>query len=239
MNPSCQDVRDRLLESDSSASDDASLSAHLATCSECAEFARRARQIRVSLSQLPRVEAPRELDGLVVAATQTGFQQERAVAALSSLARLPAPEELPAKLDRRALEEPTVRPRAPAVLDRLVDEDLRDASAAMARRFAGRLDRRRAPPALRERVEESAFSVLRTETNRRNVVGAAALVLLLASGGWWLRRHAAPAESADFGFEVRYEAGFGGLDPMARNLLGGLSGGAVDVAPRNERGEPR
>ena len=235
MNPICQDTRDRLLESESSASDDASLSAHLAACGECAEFARRARQIRAGLSQVSRVAAPRELDGLVVAATQPGSRQERAVAALSSLARLPAPAELVG----RALEAPTVRPRAPAVLDRLVDEDLRDASAAMARRFAGRLDRRRAPPVLLERLQQSAFSVLRTDTTRRNVLAAAAVVLLLASGGWWLSRHAAPAESPDFGFEVRYEAGFGGLHPMARNLLGGLSGGAVDVAPRRERSAPK
>jgi len=94
MNPICQDTRDRLLESESSASDDASLSAHLAACGECAEFARRARQIRASLSQVSRVAAPRELDGLVVAATQPGSRQERAVGALSSLARLPAPAEL-------------------------------------------------------------------------------------------------------------------------------------------------
>jgi hypothetical protein len=92
---------------------------------------------------------------------------------------------------------------------------------------------------LLERLQESAFSVLRTDTTRRNVLAAAAVVLLLASGGWWLSRHAAPAESPDFGFEVRYEAGFGGLNPMARNLLGGLSGGAMDVAPRRERSAPK
>ncbi len=120
------------------------------------------------------------------------------------------------------------------MLDRLVDEDLRDTSAALARRFAGRLDRRRAPPILRERLQQSPFSVLRTDWKPRSLVAAAALVLLLTSGGWWLRRHAAPTETPDFGFELRYESGFGALDPMARSLLGGLSGGAVDVAARSE-----
>jgi hypothetical protein len=193
-----------------------------------------------------RLEAPRELDGLAVAVLQAGCRQDRAVAALRGLARLPVPSELPkfpaltnlpenADDPESSIEELTRGARAPAVLDRLVEEDLRDSTAALVRRFAGRLERRRAPQALRERLGRSAHSALRPTAIRRNLLAAAALVLLLAGGGMWLHRRSARAELSDLGFEVRYETDLDAMDPMARALLGGLSGGVVDLGPRGER----
>jgi hypothetical protein len=221
-------VRDRLLESRGSVStaNEGEL-AHLDACAECAGFARRVGQISSSFSKLARLAPPRELDGLTVGAMQAGRRQERAVVALRGLARLPVPPELVG----RALEDPARVVRAPAVLERLVDEDLRNSSGALARRFAGRLERRRAPQALRDRLQRSALSVLRPSAVRRNVLTAAALALLLVGAGLWLRRRSAANEISELGFEIRYESGFEGLDPMARSLLGGLSGGIVDLGP--------
>jgi hypothetical protein len=121
------------------------------------------------------------------------------------------------------------------VLDRLVEEDLRDSTAALVRRFASRLERRRAPRALRERLGRSVHSALRPTATRRNLLAAAALVLLLAGGGMWFHRRSARAEVPDLGFEVRYETDLGAMDPLARALVGGLSGGVVDLGPRGER----
>src|SRR5262249_5459315 len=194
----CRDARDRLLESRGSLSGaDAALLAHLDACAECAAFARRAAQVALSLSRLERLAAPPELDGLTVGALQAGRREERAVAALRGLARLPAPPELVG----RALDDPTHVLRAPAVLARRVDEDLRSSSGALARRFAGRLERQRAPRALRERLQRSALTLLRPTAARRSLVAAAALVVLLVAGGLWYERRAAKPKAEDFGFE--------------------------------------
>lgn len=226
MNPTCQDVRDRLLESRGSVSvTDTGELEHLDACAECTGFARRVGQISSSLSKLARLAPPLELDGLTVGALQAGRRQERAVCALRGLARLSVPPELVG----RALEEPTRVARAPAVLDRLVDEDLRDSTGALARRFAGKLERRRAPQALRDRVQQSALSVLRPSAARRNFVAVAALAIVLVGAGLWLRRRSPATELSQLGFEIRYESGLDGMDPMARSLLGGLSGGIVDL----------
>ena len=238
MTPTCQDVRDRLLESRGSVSTaDAGLLEHLDVCAECAGFARRVGRISSSFSSLARIAPPRELDGLIVGALQAGRRQERAVTALRGLARLPVPPELVG----RALEGPTRVARAPAVLERLVDEDLRNSTGALTRRFAGRLERRRAPQALRERLQQSALSVLRPSAARRNLVAAAALAILLVGAGLWLRRRSAATEISELGFDIRYESGLDGMDPMARSLLGGLSGGIIDLGPVDlgPRGERR
>jgi hypothetical protein len=224
--PICQDLRDRLLESRGSLSGaDAILVAHLEACAECTAFARRAAQVELSFSRLARLTAPPELEGLTVGVLQAGRRQERAVVALRGLARLPAPPELVG----RALEDSANAIRAPAVLERLVDEDLRNSTGALARRFAGRLERRRAPQALRERLQRSARTLLRPAAARRNLVAAAALVVFLVAGGLWIHRRATTSTQEDYGFEVRYESGLGAMDPMARSLLGGLSGGLVDL----------
>jgi hypothetical protein len=115
------------------------------------------------------------------------------------------------------------------VLERLVDEDLRNSSGALARRFAGRLERQRAPRVLRERLQRSAWTLLRPTAARRGLFTAAALVVLLVAGGLWYERRTAPPQAKDLGFEIRYESGLDAMDPMARALVGGLSGGIVDL----------
>jgi hypothetical protein len=270
LNPICRDARERLLEcrgvlpigiaelpggdakhtgdaelggGAGSAARDAGLAAHLETCAECAAFAQRVARFSALLGSLPRRNSPPELDGAVVAALEAGHRQERAIAAVRGLARLPMPAEIPAEPSvdlptdpwGRVLEGQRPGARAPAVLDRLVDEDLRGASAALARRFTSRLERHRAPSVLRERLQRSALSLFRPRASRRNLLAAAALVLLLAGGGLWLRQRSARDVDQDLGFEIRYETRLDAMDPIARSLVGGLSGGIVDLGPRGDR----
>lgn len=225
----CTAARDAILEHRGLARpDDFELRAHLDACVECASFAHRAGALAAALSTLPRRAAPHELAGLVVAATQAGHREDRVVRTLSALSRLPAPS----ALDAIALREARIGPRAPDVLERLVDEDLRDPAAALSRRFTGRLDRRRAPGALGERLSRSAWTRLQSRGRRRVLSLAAGAALLAMAGTWFFGRipHGTPA---DDGFEVVYESSLESMDPMARAFLSSLSGGVVDVGARD------
>jgi hypothetical protein len=200
---------------------------HLESCATCSALAQRVeRQVR-ALRDLPRLAAPHELTGSVVAALHGGYRQERTIAHLRDLTRWTAP----AEMDERILSTDRERmsadvPRAPRVLDRLVDDDLHDPSKALTRRFAGKLERLRAPGALRVRVERTAESPSDTRRRRLRVVVAASLVLVFAfmvSGGiYWL-------EKPRYSFEVVHESSLDALDPIGRALLNGLTGGLTDA----------
>lgn len=124
----------------------AELARHLASCAACAAFAASIDRHALALRGLPRHEASEELDGLVVAAFHAGHRQERAIDAVRALTREPTPSALDQRLWERG-------PRsAPAVLDRLVAEDLADPEKALSRRYAGRLQRLSAPEELRRRI---------------------------------------------------------------------------------------
>lgn len=232
---SCTAVRNALLEHRGhTGADDLGLNAHLDECSECSVFARRTMALVALVSTLPRRAAPSELAGLVVAATQAGHRQVRAVNALSALSRLPAPSELgviapdDGRPDDGRPDDGRIVAKAPAVLDRLVDEDLRDPAAAISRRFAGRLDRRRAPGVLRARLAGSGWTFRSPRGVRRLLPLAAGVVLLVLTSVLIIRR-GRPGSGADDEFQVVYESSLDSMDPMARGLLSGLSGGVVDV----------
>lgn len=231
----CTAVREMLLESRGHTGSDASgITVHLDECSECSAFARRTKALAALFSALPQRPAPSELAGLVVAATQAGHRQERAVKALGALSRRFVPSELEvvALDDGRIDEDPSrddpIRAKAPAVLDRLVDQDLRDPAAAISRRFASRLDRRRAPGALRERVAGTVRTLLPPRRMRLILSLAAGVALLLLASVRFFGGGSQVEESTD-GFEVVYESSLDSMDPMARGLLSGLTGGVVDV----------
>lgn len=226
----CTAVRDALLEHRGRPEpDDRDLAAHLDGCSECTAFAGRTVSLVALVSTLPRRAAPSELAGLVVAATQAGHRQERAVAAFSALSRLPAPAALEViALDDARLDDAPIGAKAPAVLDRLVDEDLRDPAAAISRRFAGRLDRRRAPGVLRARLAGSSWTLRAPRGFRLALPLAASLALLVLASVLILRR-GRPGSGGDDEFQFVYESSLDSMDPMARGLLSGLSGGVVDV----------
>jgi len=124
----------------------------------------------------------------------TGGAQAQ-IAAFANLERLTAPAELEARLflargaseseaaERWARRLADLQPlAAPAVLDRLVDEELRAPESARARRFAGDLPRQDAPTVLEGRVFRSGR---RSAVPRRRlslIAGAAAAAGLLAVG---------------------------------------------------------
>jgi len=199
------------------------LAQHVQSCSACADLARRVDREARALRGLARVAAPLELDGLAVAACHGGHRQDRAIGHLRALTRW----EAPAELDERLLAAERAREslEAPRVLDRLVDEELRDQPKAITRRFAGRLERLSAPGVLRVRLERSADeSSSATRRRLRALVASVLLVALLftiGGGIYWLER-------PSYSFEVVHERSLGGLDPLAQSLLGGLTGGLYD-----------
>jgi hypothetical protein len=242
MKLTCDAARDLLLESRGVVVPGApELREHLKSCPDCADHAVRAVRVSAALSALPRARVPHELDGLAVASLHEGFRQDRAVATLRSLGRLSMPRELSGRRLRSELHsgDPLLHAdasdlfdaatRAPAVLDRLVDENLRRGSADAGRRFASRLDRLRAPRALRNRIESSARFLLDGSRAQKTRIAAAAAVLLLLGGGLWLGLRAEKDATSGADLQVRYESSLDAMDPMARSLLGGLSGGLVDA----------
>lgn len=232
----CLDCQTRLLEHASETDvrhDD--VRAHLDSCATCAKFAVRAALHRRAFGDLVRLGIPSELDGRVVAACHAGYRQERAVARIANLARWNVPTELDRKVlepqDGRSLVE---RSTAPDVLDRLVSEDLRDPAKAIARRFAGRLERLRAPAELRRRVERvfGARVTARMPRLPRFLQLAAAVLLVAVGGGLFLMR---PKPERRYSFEVRHASAQASVDPMIRGMLNGLSGGLLDATQGGQR----
>jgi hypothetical protein len=129
----CPDQRERLLAvAVGEVRPDFALDAHMARCTGCRTWLEHVERHIGLLRELPRVNAPRSLDGRAVAATQAGFRQDRAVDALHAL----EPVTMPIEVDLAIW--PTGK-AAPPVLDRLVDNDLQEQTRGIARRFAGRM----------------------------------------------------------------------------------------------------
>lgn len=181
--------------------------AHRDSCGTCAAFVLRLEAQVHALRSMPRRNAPRDLDGRVVAALHPGHREERAVRFLRSMGRVAAPSALDARVGDGAAPL-----RAPEILDQLVAEDRIDPAQSLTRRFTGKVKRRSAPEALAQRVE----AVLRTGPGGRErarlrpfrlVLGTVAAALLLWAGPWTravLSASKDPGWSvADYPFEVR------------------------------------
>lgn len=226
MNTACRELQGVLRQSAIERTEPGpELALHLRECPACADVRARILRLYDALASLPRHSAPAELDGLVVAATQAGQRQERALAHLRVMLR----HEAPAGLESRLAAEPRLtlgsgaRLSAPAVLDRLVDEELRDPAKAMARRYVSRLERLGPPASLRERV---AHMLQRPGGNRRGWrAWAVAALLLVVAGGWTWRQLGREPAPATPGFTIEYVDDLNQLDPMARQLLFGATGG--------------
>lgn len=234
MSHSCQHVQESLLAR-IDAIVDASLREHLDGCAACSHFAARHTQLRRAFGELRRYDAPADLAGRVVAACHGGYRQERALDFVARLARWNVPSELDRKVWAESVAD---APAAPDVLGRLVEEDLRDPSKALARRFAGRLPRLTAPDELLERVERAMSA--RAERPRARVARyAPALVALgiatIALVALWSKRDAGVRE---YSFEVR-RATVASLAPEARSILDGLSGGSISAASAQDPSEER
>lgn len=206
-----------------------------------------ARELRAleSLSRLRPLSAPSSLTGSVVAALHAGSRQERSLRHLSALDRLDAPASLDQHAEELAEDESAAltRPLTPAVLERLVSEDLADLPRALTRRFTSKLTRFSAPAQLEQRVR---LELARTRRPGRGrifglppLAAVAAASLLLGVLGW---TQFGADRAADRGPEVaalelevrRLDAGTvysdSRVDPLTRRLADELSNSRLSLA---------
>ena len=201
MSTPCQEFRMRFV--DRVASSDAD--EHARSCADCAEWARVAEAWIDVLSR--RRRAPDELEARVARDLEQPFSAESpAVRLVASLAPLPAPEELAARVfpetdteaeapsgtEERAgelFESPAVqavrmldRLSAPSVVDRLVEEELAAPRAAQTERVVGNLERRTAPKSLEPRVVEALRRRIRSSSLAGGLTALAAAVLVVWLG---------------------------------------------------------
>jgi uncharacterized protein YbaR (Trm112 family) len=222
----CPDRRDTLVAVAAGLSKrDLALETHLIACNGCRGFLVSVEAQLRALSELRPMSAPRELDGLVVAATQAGYRQDRAVAALRAIGKTP----MPAEVDRVIWP---VGLKAPPVLDRLVERDLQDPTHSIGRRFAGRLDRVPVPPGLQARVESIyALRRKRRESPARRLSLASGLVALaaLAIAITWFVARPGQAIAAEPRFVIEHVTSPSAFDPLLESTLSALLGGVPDA----------
>ena len=211
---------------------------HVEACESCRAWLRAVLAHGEALSALAPVPAPPELGERVRAELEEGAEG-RVRRALLELTPLTAPEELTARLELESEEHWQRLARtlgtldwlaAPAVLDRLVSEELEDAPAHRSRRFCD-LERLDAPHDLERRVERG---LTRQQRRWRMLAGSAATAAAAALLLWGGLRGAETGAERDYPFEVVRTGDLAGLDPIARALGGGLSGGlgrAVNASP--------
>ena len=254
MNPACQQHRTDLPEGPDGRLDLAGLTAssgHAAECAECAAWAQGLVRLGESLYALPRQDAPAQLDGLVVATLQAGAREARAVRAVEGLSRMHSPETLAESLEEE-LDEPVDGPLvatssrgervgAPSVLERLVREELAEPEKSTVRRVLGGLPRLEAPAELDARVRDDLVRPEPTPVRPRFALlrgkhvgwasAAAAVLLLVGPFGLGGLRDEAPVEDTpvarERSFEVVYARSLQDLDPVARTLVDGVSGGLL------------
>jgi len=230
MNSPCRDFLFAILETaPERPAAESALGAHLAECAACRRAFEGICRTRAALVRLAPVPAPAALDGLVVAATQAGQRQERALAHLRTALR----HEAPARLETRigagsSLISEVARVSAPAVLGRLVEEELRDPQHALTRRYVSRLQRLESPASLRGRVQQVLGSPRRSAGRSLLLAGASLALLCAAMWGWWSleRTQARPRFQVVVVDDVRE------LDPFARAMLSGVTGGLSEIGGR-------
>jgi len=225
----CRDWRERCIAVASKAAPrDGFLAVHLASCSACSLFLARLELHVVAISRLQRARAPRELDGLVVAALQAGLRQERAVNAVASLTPKPMPAAVQPKIQAPRIQA------APRELDRLVVDELRDPTKSIARRLVGHLERQPVPKSLDARVASLAAelpSERRRGRERRRMLafagsvflvigGLAAILSLVNRGG---------VEAREPRIVVEHVSSPENMDPAVQATFAMVSGGVFDA----------
>jgi len=226
---------------------------HAGECAACARWL--ARQLRLAgvVRELERKTAPPELAGRVVAALEAGARQTRAVRAVQDLRRPRAPETLdrslaagfaPAADEALARELARERLGAPPVLERLVVEELAEPEKFRVRRFVGGLPRIDAPAELADLVHARLLAgnapTRRPRARRwapgptRAVWASLAAVVLVAFGLQSLlgilpggAAGGTAGQPARRPFHVQYTRSLDDLDPVARSLVDGVSGGLL------------
>lgn len=188
---------------------------HLASCSACREWQHGVSLQLRAFRELPTLEAPEELERRLFPSARPSRELDASSPAIQAV---------------RALD----RLEAPAVLERLVAEELSDPAAARADRFAGGLDRINAPRLLERRL----VATLRRGTRSRRWIAplavAAAAVTLLWMGVNRQRGIGGGGDEREYSFEVIRPASLDGMDPFARSLAETLGG-----HPRVKGGDAR
>lgn len=260
----CDDASQRSARNDSAEF----VAEHASSCAKCAAWSSRLPRREALLRAVPRVTAPDELRGRVVAALHAGERQARAIRELSGLGRLAMPGDIElvapqvaradeTDLDRKdeldSLAESAVaaddfedelasanvapgerpefavgRREVPAVLDRLVAEELLDPARARVARFVGTLPRLSAPAELASRVAgELARPAPRPTRVSWWIAGAAALVIVAFAPIFLSSGQTVPAPVRERSFRVEQVDSFADLSPFGRGLLDTASSGMV------------
>lgn len=197
-----------------------------------AEWRRLLGQARALLA-LGRVPAPGDLEGRVVAALHPGHRQDRIVAQLCALRVQETPDELDVRV-RHMAEQPFTAPRksAPAILDRLVEEEVADLQKSVAARMASRLETRRAPGDLLRRLEQVDPTRHERQERRGSRLLPVAALMVVAGLAWNFvgdsqrQRGGTPAPERAYDFEiVRVDTLEGLRSGEIRSALDGLGGG--------------
>lgn len=212
--------------------------AHVEECDACRAWVAASERRLLALSDLTAQRAPDVLAERI-ARELVGDRSRRLERALGSLARLAAPGALDAAVaaglggrepvgdaqrgerSAGALRALAIVP-APAVLDRLVSEELAKPELQRAERFPGNLERLAAPEELREKLHGSVRRKAAVRLLRGPLVALAAAALVV----WVALREDRPAPRS-YRFQVVHATTLDGLDPMARALAEGLTGGVA------------
>ena len=238
IHPACRTFRESLLERAVDAKLAVEVAGHAAECNACALFAQSFARCSAALSSLTRKHAPHELEGRVVAALEAGSRQQRAIEALVTLGRLKPPAELDGAVMSEAGGEHAYQVRgrhaAPAVLERLVSEELSDLPKARTRRFVGSLRRFVAPRLLDQRVSRDLVTPRFSDARPLRVaawIGLAAVGLIALSTPLIIER---ALTTPSYPFQVKRVESLGNssevlgaLGPDAHTLLDNLGGGIL------------
>lgn len=262
----CSILREEHLLRDEHCQAPSALEQHARECGECGAWLQRHERLVGVLGAVGRYPAPADLESGVVAELISGASrladdilelpsysggehgepQPPALLqrALSELPRHAAPAELEQRLAADLEGSPLARRTvgrlepmpAPSVLDRLVDEELRD-PAAVTRRMAGGLPRRPGPAVLASGVEHALSDAPRERPaalRLRWSGGVAAAALLVLAGTWLAGDRAASDTPRLMLVEVQ---SLESLDPLAADLLAGMTGRTTVVALEDEEAE--
>lgn len=237
MEQTCRDYRNEWLGGERGAL------THAGACPACAAWAHAAERLYAELGSLTRMPAPAELEARA-AEELSGDHSRRLARLLGSMVRRGAPAALDGRMSAllarrnaigdeargshkaQALRALDVHP-APGVLDRLLEEELRDPERQRVERFSGGLERMKAPLALEERLRTSLSrrALTRIVLGPLATLAAAALVVWIA-----LLREDSPTRP--YRFQVIQASSLEGLDPMARAFAESLGGPASPGGPR-------
>ena len=164
----------------------------------------RGQAVALWLQQMDRQDAPSSLEGLVVAAMNTGHCQSRATDYLAGVASLTAPSQLDVLVAGLILDaDPSSPERAPLQLDSLVEERVREPEAGLVKGMAQRLEAVPAPRELEARLRGQLESGVDPKPWRsRHWIQVASVGVALAAGILMISRIGQHAPMHDIPVEV-------------------------------------